>query len=77
MEQPIYPNAAFQPDCAGCHTNDYRPGPHKKYENPDTPYTVAELRDCAGACHIYTDSSLTVINEARPGPEHSAAQNEF
>ena len=50
---------AFQPDCAGCHANDYASGPHKKHENPDRRYSASELRDCSGACHIYTDSSMT------------------
>jgi len=53
------------PDCAGCHRNDYRAGPHKKHENPDASYTVQELADCSGACHIYTDASLTVIKDRR------------
>ena len=76
-EPVTWTNAAFQPDCAGCHASDYRPGPHKKHENPDFEYTVDELRDCTGACHVYTDSSLTTINEFRPGPEHSVNRNEF
>jgi hypothetical protein len=61
---------AYAPDCAGCHANDFRPGPHKKHENPDVSYSVAELTDCTGACHTYTDSSLTTIKDFRPGPEH-------
>lgn len=69
--------AAYQPDCAGCHAGDYKTGPHKKYENPDTSYTVSELRDCTGACHVYTDSSLTTIKDSRPGPEHRVNANEF
>jgi hypothetical protein len=68
---------AFQPDCAGCHAGDYKSGPHKKTENPDTKYTASELRDCSGACHIYTDSSLTTIKESRPGPEHRISGGDF
>jgi hypothetical protein len=60
-----WPNAAYAPDCAACHANDYRSGPHRKYQNPDANYTVSELRDCAGACHIYTDSSMTTIATRR------------
>jgi hypothetical protein len=69
--------AAFQPDCAGCHAGDFKSGPHKKYENPDFTYSVNELRDCTGACHVYTDSSLTTIKESRPGPEHRVNASEF
>ena len=55
---------AHQPFCAACHQNDYKPGPHKKSENPDTFYTVGELKDCAGACH-------------EPPGEHSVNASEF
>jgi hypothetical protein len=56
-------NPAYQPDCAGCHAGDYKSGSHTKYGS--TRYTVSELRDCAGACHTYTDSSLTTISRTR------------
>jgi hypothetical protein len=64
-----WPYSAYMPDCAGCHANDYRSGAHKKYENPDTSYSVSELRDCSGSCHEYTDSSMTTIKETESG-EH-------
>jgi hypothetical protein len=64
--------AAYKPDCAGCHAGTYKPGSHKKYDKPATVnYTVAELRDCSGACHTYTDSSLTTIKTRRSG-QHRA-----
>jgi hypothetical protein len=68
---------AYQPDCAGCHATDFRSGPHRKHENPDNNYTVAELADCTGACHSYTDSTLTTIKDFRPGPEHSVSSGEW
>jgi predicted CXXCH cytochrome family protein len=68
---------AFQPDCAGCHAGDYESGPHKKHENPDRRYTASELRDCSGACHVYTDSSLTTIKDRRSGPEHRISGGDF
>jgi len=61
-------SAAFQPDCAGCHAPDYRPMPHVKFQRPVTMYyTVAELRDCSGACHIYADSTMRTISSRRSG----------
>jgi len=72
-----WPFPAYQPDCAACHAGDYKEGPHKKTENPDTKYMVAELRDCSGACHVYTDSSLTTISNSRPGPEHRVNDGGF
>ena len=68
---------AYQPDCAGCHTNRYKQGPHKKTESPATKYTVGELADCAGACHVYTDSSLSKIKKRRNGPEHRVSRGDF
>jgi hypothetical protein len=76
-ELVIWQNAAFQPDCAGCHANDYKSGPHKKSENPDTKYTVSELRDCSGACHVYTNRNLTSIKKSRPGPKHRISDGDF
>ena len=72
-----WPSPGYQPDCAGCHASDYREGPHKKHENPDVRYSVSELRDCTGACHVYTDASLTVIKERRNGPEHRTNAGDF
>jgi len=60
---------AYQPDCAGCHAGDFRTGPHKKTDSPETFYTVGELRDCTGSCHIYQDATLTTIATMRSG-EH-------
>jgi hypothetical protein len=68
---------AYQPDCAACHANDYKPGPHKRSKNPDMLYSVDELRDCSGACHTYTDSSLTTIEKLRPGPKHRVSDGGF
>jgi hypothetical protein len=69
-------NSAYQPDCAGCHAGDFESGPHKKHENPDVSYSISELRDCSGACHVYTDSSLTTIKEIRNG-EHRVSDGDF
>jgi hypothetical protein len=62
------------PDCAGCHAVTFRPGSHPKYTTPATVnYTINDLRDCAGACHIYTDSTLSKIKTRRDG--HHKATN--
>jgi hypothetical protein len=63
---------AFQPDCAACHAMDYRPMSHPKFTRPMTVYyTVNELRDCTGACHVYADSTQRTIVTHRFG-EHRA-----
>jgi hypothetical protein len=65
----------YGPDCAACHANKYVPGSHPKFGN--TKYTVSELRDCSGACHIYTDASLATIKTRRNGPEHRPTAGGF
>ena len=67
---------SYRPDCAGCHASDFQADHHVKVESPRTLYTVSELRDCTGACHLYTDSSLTRIKESRTG-QHSASRREW
>lgn len=64
------------PDCAGCHRNDFKQGPHKKYENPDTKYTVEELKDCSGSCHVYTDPTMSQIKDTR-NREHRVSDGNF
>jgi len=76
-EQVVWTAPAYAPDCAACHANDFKPGSHKKYVNPDTFYSVSELRDCSGSCHTYTDSSLTTLSRSRPGPEHRVTNSDF
>ena len=63
--------------CAGCHNRNFRPGPHKRSENPDAFYSASELRDCSGACHIYTDATQSQIKTFRPGPEHRVSDRGF
>jgi hypothetical protein len=65
--------AAYRPDCAGCHANDFDAGAHPKVETPRINYTVSELRDCTGACHTYTDNTLTTIRTSRTA-HHSASR---
>jgi hypothetical protein len=59
---------AFRPGCAGCHADKYRPTSHPKFERPVKGYyTVAELRDCNGACHIYVDNTQRTIQTRQFG----------
>jgi hypothetical protein len=59
---------SYKPDCAGCHAAKFKSDPHTKYGS--TKYTVSELRNCSGACHIYTSSALTTISTRKSGPQH-------
>jgi hypothetical protein len=63
---------AYSGSCAGCHAGDYKTGPHKKTTVPTTiSYTVAELKNCAGSCHEYTDNTFTTIKKTRSGEHRS------
>jgi len=54
--------AAYKPDCAGCHAGNFKPALHIKSLKPvPMLYTVAELRDCTGACHTYADRTFTTV----------------
>jgi hypothetical protein len=63
---------AFRPGCAGCHLDKYRPTSHPKFERPvKVFYTVAELRDCTGACHVYADNTQRTILLRQSGVHRS------
>lgn len=67
-----WPSSTYKPDCAGCHATRYKPDEHKKTEVPTKIlYTVSELRNCAGSCHIYTDNTFTVIKTNRSSKHRS------
>ena len=73
----VWPFSAYKPECAGCHAKDYEVGEHKKTEKPTTIfYTVAELKDCTGSCHLYTDNTFSSIKESRSG-EHRPSASDF
>jgi hypothetical protein len=69
-------NASYAPDCAGCHANDFERDEHKKIDSPRTFYTVSELRDCTGACHVYKDASMSEISDRRTR-HHRITDSEF
>jgi hypothetical protein len=67
---------AYTGFCAGCHAGDFELGPHKKTETPTTTYyTVDELKNCSGSCHIY-DGTTGAITKTRNG-EHRSTDGGF
>jgi hypothetical protein len=68
--------AAYRPDCAGCHADDFKMDEHKKVDSPTIYYTVGELKDCSGSCHLYKDATLSTISKTRTG-EHRATDGSF
>jgi Cytochrome c7 and related cytochrome c len=75
-EKITFLSPSLVPDCAACHSDKYKPDPHTKFGN--TKYTAAELRDCTGACHIYSSSALTTITTNRPtNTKHRPTRNSW
>jgi hypothetical protein len=62
--------------CAGCHAADFKPAAHPKTVKGQT-YTVNELANCSGACHVYSDSTLSTITKNLPGPYHRVFDRAF
>ncbi|HLQ12720.1 MAG TPA: cytochrome c3 family protein, partial [Steroidobacteraceae bacterium] len=62
--------------CGGCHARDFKPDVHPKTSG-GLKYTASELRDCTGACHVYSDATSGTIVKARPGPQHRVSDAAF
>jgi hypothetical protein len=73
-EAANWTSAAYKPACAGCHASRYRIGSHLKTGQPeDAFYPLVELKDCTGACHVYTNNTFSVIQQPRTGHHRSNA----
>ncbi len=71
-----YPSPASAGTCAACHAKDFKPAPHPKVIK-GADYTVSELANCSGACHVYSDASATTVAKSRPGPYHRVTDATF
>jgi len=57
--------------CSSCHAVDYKQQYHKKTIGPNPVYySVNELSNCAGSCHVYKDKTFSSISQRRRGPDH-------
>jgi predicted CxxxxCH...CXXCH cytochrome family protein len=74
-EAVTWRSPAYAGSCAGCHQANFEPDPHTHYGS--TKYTVSELRNCSGACHIYSNATLTTITTRRNGPQHRVTDSAF
>jgi Cytochrome c7 and related cytochrome c len=71
-----YPSPANAGTCAGCHAKDFKPAQHPKVLK-GADYTVSELANCSGACHVYSDASDTKVGKSQPGPYHRVTDATF
>jgi hypothetical protein len=71
-----YPTPAYAGTCAGCHAAAFKPAAHPKTLKGQL-YSVSELANCSGACHVYGDSTLSAIARSLPGPHHRVVDATF
>ena len=74
-DQIPWPSPGNAPACAACHERAYKPQPHTKFGK--VTYTASELKNCAGACHVYSDDTLKAVIKPRPGPQHQVSSGQF
>lgn len=75
-DQATWQFAAFRPTCAGCHANSFKPDSHVKTTG-GVKYTLIELQNCTGACHVYTDATMGTIAKPRPAGHHKVTDGAF
>jgi hypothetical protein len=75
-DQVPYPSPANAGTCAACHAKDFKPDSHPKTVK-GMLYTVSELANCSGACHVYSDSTRSTITRSLPGPYHRVTDATF
>ncbi|MGB8326325.1 MAG: cytochrome c3 family protein [Steroidobacteraceae bacterium] len=75
-DQVPYLSAADAGSCGACHAKDFKADLHLKTVDGQK-YTASELRDCSGACHVYSDATRTTPAKLVPGPYHRVADDAF
>jgi hypothetical protein len=75
-DQVPYSAAAYAGTCAGCHAAVFKAAAHPKTLTGQL-YTVSELANCSGACHVYADATLAKIARSLPGPHHRVVDATF
>ncbi len=71
-----YASAADAGSCGACHAKDFKADAHPKTAS-GLKYNASELRNCSGACHVYSDDTLTTITKLVPGPRHRVSDPAF
>jgi len=71
MEAVPWKFAGYKPDCAGCHAGRFKSEAHIKVESPRILYSMTELKNCAGACHVYANASQAAVKRAIPSRHRS------
>jgi hypothetical protein len=75
-DQVPYASPADTGACASCHARDYKPPQHPKTSDGQ-PYSASELGNCTGACHVYSDATMSTIVKTVSGPYHRVTDAAF
>jgi hypothetical protein len=75
-DQIPWPSVADAGTCGGCHAAKFNAALHPKTSG-GLKYTASELRDCTGACHVYSDATLGTVVKSQPGPYHRVSDAAF
>jgi hypothetical protein len=73
-DQASYSAPAYAGSCAGCHAAAFRADAHPKTGRA-VVYTIGELRNCSGACHLYNQDGS--VAKSLPGPYHRVTDAAF
>ncbi|MGH7487994.1 MAG: cytochrome C, partial [bacterium] len=71
-----YVSPADAGSCGACHSKDFKADMHPKTAN-GLRYSASELKNCSGACHVYSDETLSTITKVVPGPYHRVSDDAF
>jgi hypothetical protein len=75
-DQVPWTAAAYAGACARCHAAAFKAAAHPKTLKGQL-YSVGELANCSGACHVYGDATLSAIAKSQPGPHHRIVDATF
>ena len=75
-EQIPWPAPAYAGSCGGCHAARYQPAMHPRTTD-GLLYTIGELHDCTGACHVYSDATQRTVVRSQPGNYHRVGDAAF
>jgi hypothetical protein len=75
-DQVTYATPAYAGTCAACHAADFKPAAHPRVLKGPS-YTVGELANCSGACHLYGGTTSSAPARSLPGPYHRVSDGAF
>ena len=75
-DQMVWTAPGSAGSCGGCHAAAFKADAHPKTV-AGLEYTASELKDCSGACHVYSDATLGSVSKSLPGRYHRVGDGAF